>query len=248
VSPAAKAQDAVVDLTALPDPRPVVPQTIVITRRLDDVLEGASRRFQHAHATVASEVQEWEEQVLQGRLDRRHLGHRAAATVEHLDHLLAALADAELQHDANITILVRYEQAVAQMARSTLPAEVRSAAGFKARTAELVVADGDLRAAVARARPAIPAFTVAAARIVQAAVIVSRRRLVAEVTRQIHGARLTLNTALSHKQAHSEEERDLLALLDRMAARSGTTLPLPEVVWPATGKGSDPFAVPQLKE
>ena len=34
----------------------------------------------------------------QQRLDRRHLGHRAAPVVEHLDHVVAALADAELQH------------------------------------------------------------------------------------------------------------------------------------------------------
>ena len=76
---------AIVDLTTLPDPRPVVQQTIVITRQLHDVLERASRRFQQAHSTVQSEVQKWEAQVLQHRLDRRHLGHRAAPVVEHLD-------------------------------------------------------------------------------------------------------------------------------------------------------------------
>lgn len=89
---------AIVDLTTLPDPRPVVLQTIVITRQLDDVLEGASPRFQQAQSTVQSEVHKWEAEVLQHRLDRRHLGHRAAPVVEHLDHVVAALADAELHH------------------------------------------------------------------------------------------------------------------------------------------------------
>ena len=46
---------AALDLTVLPDPRPVVEQTVVVTRRLMDVTETASRRFQAAHATVSSE-------------------------------------------------------------------------------------------------------------------------------------------------------------------------------------------------
>ena len=95
MAPAAKAQDPVTVLTHWPDPRPAVQQSILVPRRLDEVLEGASRRFQQAHSTVQSE---WEAQVLQQRLDRRHLGHRAAPVVEHLDHVVAALADAELQH------------------------------------------------------------------------------------------------------------------------------------------------------
>ena len=98
MAPEAKAQDPVIALTHLPDPRPAVQQSILVTPRLDDVLDGASRRFQQAHRTVQSEVQAWEAQVLQQRLDRRHLGHRAAPVVEHLDHVVAALADAELQH------------------------------------------------------------------------------------------------------------------------------------------------------
>jgi len=99
VAPEAKAQEPVIDLTHLPDPRPAVQQSILVTRRLNDVFEGASRRFRQAHRTVQSEVQEWEAQVLQQRLDRRHLGPRAAAVVEHLANVVAALADAELQHD-----------------------------------------------------------------------------------------------------------------------------------------------------
>jgi hypothetical protein len=95
----AKAQDLVIALTHLPDLRPAVQQSILVARRLDEVLEGASRRFRQAHSTVQSEVQAWEAQVLQQRLDRRHLGHRAAAVVEYLANVVAALADAELQHD-----------------------------------------------------------------------------------------------------------------------------------------------------
>jgi len=44
-----------IDLTALPDPRPMVAVTSTVTRRLLDDLETASRRFQAAPATVASE-------------------------------------------------------------------------------------------------------------------------------------------------------------------------------------------------
>jgi hypothetical protein len=99
VAPEAKAQDPVIALTHLPDPRPAVQQSIPVARRLDEVLEGASPRFRQAHSTVQSEVQEWEAQVLQQRLARRRLGHRAAAVIEHLDNVVAALADAELQHD-----------------------------------------------------------------------------------------------------------------------------------------------------
>jgi len=98
VAPEAKAQDPGIALTHRPDPRPTVQQSILVTRRLDDVLEGARWRFQQAHSPVQSEVQAWEAQVLQQRRDRRHLGHRAAPVVEHLDHVVAALADAELQH------------------------------------------------------------------------------------------------------------------------------------------------------
>ena len=98
VAPEAKAQDPVIALTHLPDSRPAVQQSILGARRLDDVLEGASRRFRQPHSTVQSEVQEWEAQVLQQRR-RRHLGHRAAAVVEHPDNVVAALADAELQDD-----------------------------------------------------------------------------------------------------------------------------------------------------
>ena len=99
MAPEAKAQDTVAPLTHLPDPRPAVQQSIFVARRLDDVLERASRRFRQAHSTVQSEAQAWEAQVLQQRLDRRHLGHRAAAVVEHLANVVAAFADAELQHD-----------------------------------------------------------------------------------------------------------------------------------------------------
>ena len=99
MAPEAKAQDPVIALTHLPDPRPAVQQSILVTRRLDDVLEGSSRRFRQAHGTVQAEVHDWEAQVLQQRLDRRHLGHRAAAVIEHLDNVVAALADAALQHD-----------------------------------------------------------------------------------------------------------------------------------------------------
>jgi hypothetical protein len=58
VSGVAKVQQpdgAALDLMVLPDPRPVVEQTVVVTRRLMDVTETASRRFQAAPATVASE-------------------------------------------------------------------------------------------------------------------------------------------------------------------------------------------------
>jgi len=46
--------EAHIDLTALPDPRPMVAVTGTATRRLLDDLETASRRFQAAPATVAS--------------------------------------------------------------------------------------------------------------------------------------------------------------------------------------------------
>ena len=99
MAPEAKAQDPVIAPAHLPDPRPAVQQSILVPRRLDDVLDGASRRFRQAHSTVQAEVEEWEAPVLQQRLDRRHRGHRAAAVVEHLANVGAALADAELQHD-----------------------------------------------------------------------------------------------------------------------------------------------------
>ena len=98
MAPEAKAQDPVIALTHLPDSRPAVQQSILVARRLDDVLERASRRFRQALSTVQSEVQAWEAQVVRQRLDRRHLGHRAPPVVEHLDHVVAALPGAELQH------------------------------------------------------------------------------------------------------------------------------------------------------
>jgi hypothetical protein len=47
--------EAPIDLAALPDPRPMVAVTGTATRRLLDDLETASRQFQAAPATVATE-------------------------------------------------------------------------------------------------------------------------------------------------------------------------------------------------
>lgn len=237
-----------IDLAALPDPRPMVAVTSTATRRLLDDLETASRRFQTSRATVAAEVIEFEQLVATNQLDRRSLPSRAGSVVDVLDLLTRALAEAELQHDRNIAVLVTFERAVAQLDQSTHPPDVRAAVGYRDRTADLIVADGDLRAAMKRALPMLPSFVAATARVVQAAGIVSRRLLVADVTRQINNARLILNVALSHKQMQAEHEAGLLKLVDRMAQRTGQALPLPEVIWPAGGKGSDPFAAPTLKD
>jgi hypothetical protein len=47
--------EAPIDLAAFPDPGPMVAVTTTATRRLLDDLETASRRFQAAPATIASE-------------------------------------------------------------------------------------------------------------------------------------------------------------------------------------------------
>lgn len=253
MSPGAQAQDsraveARIDLTALPDPRPAVTETVAVTRRLADVLEGAARRFQQAGATVDAELDERRQQARRMPLDAAHLAHRVGAVVDHVDGLAVALADADLQHDSNIRVLATYQRAVAQMRQSTLPSEVRSADGYRDRTRELIVADGDLRQTINRARTFLPSFTVAAHRIAVAAVRLGREQLVAEVTRQVHNARLALNVALSHRQVHEEAERPLRAIIDRLATQAGQVTAVPAIIWPPTGKGSDPFAVPQLKE
>jgi hypothetical protein len=125
------------------------------------------------------------------------------------------------------------------MERSTVPSEVRAASGFRDRTADLVVADGDLRAAMKRATPMLPSLIAATARVVQAAGIVSRRLFVADVTRQLGHARMILNTALAQRQAQADQEAGLIAMIERLGQRTGVPLPLPEVVWPS-GK-HDPF-------
>jgi hypothetical protein len=70
---------AALDLTVLPDPRPVVEQTVVVTRRLMDVTETASRRFQAAPATVTTERRP----CFSRASTRWHLAHRAAVRCVH---------------------------------------------------------------------------------------------------------------------------------------------------------------------
>ncbi len=234
------------DLAALPDPRPSVTATTVITRRVLDVTETASRRFASSHATVDGEVIAFEQIVATKELDRRALPSRAGAVVAVLDRLTEAVAEAELQHDRNLAVLALFERAVAQLARSTHPPDVRAAVGYRDRTGELIVANGDLTAAMIRARSVLPACVAATARTVQAAGIVSRRLFVADVRRQLAYARTILDTALAQRQALAAQEAGLVAMIERFAQRTGQALPLPAVVWPSGG--TDPFAGPTLAD
>jgi len=238
--------DSPLDLTALPDPRPIVTVTIAATRRLLDECETASRRFHTAAPTVAEEVAEFEALVASNQLDRRSLASRTGAVVDVLDRLTQAIAEAEIQADQNLVVLALYERAVNQMETSTVPNAVRQAMGFRDRTGDLIVANGDLNAAMSRARALLPACVAATNRIAHAAMIVSRRCFVADVTRQLGHARMILNTALAQRQAQTAQEAGLLAMIDRLVQRTGQAMPLPDVIWPNNNK--DPFAGPTLKE
>jgi len=242
------AQAEPVDLSSLPDPRPSVAQSVAVTRRLADVVEGASRRFAQAGRTVEDEVAEWRQQSRVLALDTAHLAHRVGTVIDHVDGLAAALAAADLQHDSNITVLATFERAFRQLKASTVPSEVRAASGYQDRTHELIVADGDLRQVINQARTLQPSFIAAAHRIAVAAARLGREQLVGEVARQLANARLALNVAHSLRPSHDEAERPLRALVDRLGARTGIALPLPDIIWPPTGKGGDPFAPPSLKD
>jgi hypothetical protein len=81
VSGVAKVQQpagAPLDLTVLPDPRPFVEQTVVVTR--------AHGRHRDGVAPIPGRARyrrSGEEAVLQQGLDRRHLAHRAAVRCIH---------------------------------------------------------------------------------------------------------------------------------------------------------------------
>jgi len=236
---------SVADRPPVPDPRVAVTKTVTIHRRLENVLEGVTRRFAQAPATLEGEITELEQTAAIGRLDYRHLGSRAATAVEHLDNLMGALADADAQHDRNIRLLADHRAAVGRLVGATVVRDALAVGAMTARSTELVTADTDLRALAGRATALVPSLTAAVARHVHAVAIVSRRLFVAEITRQLHHARLIMNVAHSHRQTQAGQEEHLLGLVHQMRTRSGEPLILPDVIWPTV---KDPFAGPKLSE
>ena len=235
----------VAEQAPIADPRIAVSETVTVHRRLEDVLEGVTRRFAQAPATLEAEIAELEQVAAIERLDYRHLGVRAGAAVEHLDHLGAALQDADGQHDRNIRLLADHRAAVARLAGATVVRDVLGVGAMAARSTELVVTDADLRALAGRATALVPSITAAVARHVHAAAIVSRRVFVAGITRQLQHARLIVNTERSRQQMQPRHEEHLLGLVAQMRTRSGAPLVLPDVIWPTS---KDPFAGPTLSE
>jgi aminoglycoside phosphotransferase len=104
----------------------------------------------------------------------------------------------------------------------------------------------ELEAAIAEAAPYNGAFQAAVTRRVHAAALAHRALFIGEVGGRLQRLRAEHAQVMALKTTADSQDQTLQHLVERAAARSGTVLPVPAIVWPS-GKNSDPFDGPVLK-
>jgi hypothetical protein len=225
------------------DPRLLVAATEKINRRLEAVFESARREF-NSEPNVEQIVAALEHEAITQGLEARHLAPRAGMAVELLDNVTSALLAAEAQHDQNLACLATHKKAASELQVETNLRDAQAAVAMREWSAPLVNADIALRSYADSIRAMLPALRASVGRRVWACAIASRKLFVASVARDLQRAQMTVNVARSHQQTQPDDERGLLALLDKMRQLTVSDYPVPEILWP--GSTSDVFAAPSL--